>query len=304
MMPPSDENLHSMPDLCALPARPADGHKGTFGTVIVVGGNETIMGAPALTASAALRGGVGLCKVATPAAVLPTVIAIEPSATGIMLGDDLDTNLHLINQADPDEKAVLAIGPGLGRSEAASDLVSSLLKGKRAIVLDADGLNLLAATGEAARPETQAKHAKVPLVLTPHPGEFERLAKPFDITTSPVDPEQRADAATALARVHHAVVLLKGSNTVVSDGTRLFINTTGNPAMATAGSGDVLTGLIASLLAQGSDSFNAASLGAYLHGFAGDLWAQENGQSGLKASELADWLPRAFEKYRNMHATS
>lgn len=301
MMPPRDENLTLMPHLCALPARPADGHKGTFGTVIVVGGSETMMGAPALTASAALRGGVGLCKVATPAAVLPTVIAIEPGATGIMLGDDLDTNLHLINQADPDEKSVLAIGPGLGRSEAASDLVSSLLKGKRAIVLDADGLNLLATTGEAARGES---HAGAPLILTPHPGEFERLAKPFGITASPVDPDQRAGAAAALSRVHHAVVLLKGSNTVVSDGTRLFINSTGNPAMATAGSGDVLTGLIASLLAQGLDSFSAASIGAYLHGLAGDFWAEQNGQSGLKARELADWLPRAFEKYRNMNATS
>jgi len=281
-----------------VPDRPADAHKGTFGTVIIVGGSPAMMGAPALCAAAALRSGAGLVKIATAPIVLAVALAVEPGATGIPLddlSDDADASAGRIDEADPDASAVLAVGPGLGRTAGAGRLVMRLLEaGGRAVVLDADGLNHLAATGKAAlRPPKTG-----PLVLTPHPGEFARLAKPLGITHSPTDPNTRPAAAAALAQAHGAVVLLKGPHTVVTDGHRLYVNQTGNPALATAGSGDVLTGLIAALIAQHLQPFDAAALAAHLHGLAADLWSGQHGPSGLTARDLANLLPDAFNQRR------
>ncbi len=295
-----DGKLEQVTALPAAPDRPRDAHKGTFGTVIVVGGCDTMMGAPALAASAALRGGGGLCKIATVREALPTTLGIEPGATGILIGDDLETNLALLDQADRDRRAVLAVGPGLGGSDSSAELVDALLAGERAVVLDADGLNRLAATGK----RLDRDDAAPPLILTPHPGEFARLAAATGIEASATDPDGRPIAASELATCHRAVVVLKGQATVVSDGVRYYINTTGNPVMATAGSGDVLTGLIAALVAQGVNAFDAAVLGVYLHGLAGDRWAVAHGSSGMKASELADGLPAAFEQHREDSATT
>ncbi len=294
----------SITHLPPLPLRPSDAHKGVCGTVIVVGGSETMMGAPALAASAALRAGAGLVKIATIAAALPTAIAIEPSATGIIVGDDIATALHQIERADPEHRAVLAIGPGLGQSERSRELVTALLAGPRAIVLDADGLNLLAASEEAmaalrrrvaAIPVGQSLPA--PLILTPHPGEFLRLAQALRITASPTDPAQRPAAAAALANALHAVVLLKGRHSIVTDGPCVYTNQTGNPALATAGTGDVLTGVVASMVAQGMTAFDAAVLGAHLHGLAADLWARDHGDRGLTARDLAAMLPIACQRH-------
>ena len=282
------------------PQRPADGHKGTFGTVIVVGGCESMMGAPALCATAACRSGVGLVKIAAPHQVLATAIAIEPSATGIIIGDDIDAALHQINESDPHNTAVLAIGPGLGKSDHAAALVLALLAGPRQIVLDADGLNILAQT-EQARPALYANgisSTSIPptLVMTPHPGEYNRLAQAAGINSSPTDENERPNAANQLATFHEAVVLLKGKNTIVSDTTKQYKNTTGNVALATAGSGDILTGVIASLIAQGMTGFDAACLGAYAHGKAADIWTDKHGDRGLTAQDLAQTLPQAFKQ--------
>lgn len=290
----------------APPPRPVEAHKGTFGTVIVVGGSVTMIGAPAICAAAALRIGAGLVKLATPPAILPSALTIEPGATGILLpppdGSDaeagaeslLDRQLSALDEADPDEKAVLAVGPGLGTAGSAGRLVAALLRGSRTIVLDADGLNLLAATGSARSSRGPA------LVMTPHPGEFRRLADTLAIAHDPTDPDQRPSAATALARAHHAVVLLKGRHTVVADdrGNRLWRNTTGNPALAAAGAGDVLTGAIAGLIAQGLTPYDAACLGAHVHGLAADRWAERHGPAGLGALELAKALPDALNELR------
>jgi len=278
----------------APPARPDDAHKGTFGTVIVVGGCATMIGAPAICATAALRGGVGLCKVATEPRVLPFVLSVQPSATGIELGDDVT----VIDDADPSGDAVLAIGPGLSTAQRAAGLIEPLLFAPhhaRPYVLDADGLNLLAETGRRLS-------RGVPRVLTPHPGEFRRLAKPLGITHDPTDESRRPDAAAELAQLHRGTVVLKGHRTAVSDGQRVFINDTGNAALATAGSGDVLTGLIAALLAQGMDAFDAAVLGVHVHGRAADDWAKAHGPSGLTAMELAQRLPAALHALRASHA--
>ncbi|MEM9416491.1 MAG: ADP/ATP-dependent (S)-NAD(P)H-hydrate dehydratase [Planctomycetota bacterium] len=316
-------------DIPSPPARPDDGHKGTFGTVIVVGGCATMVGAPALCARAAFRGGAGLVKIATPPEVLPYALTVEPSATGLALGVDADTACEAIDAADPDGRAVLAVGPGLGQGDAQTALVMRLLAGPRAVVLDADGLNALAATlsegdtaaiaaslGDAGPPQGEAagsapalhSDAAIPdggtrcdisvRLLTPHPGEFRRLAQPLGVTQDPTDPAQRPDAAAALAKTLNAVVLLKGQHTVVSDGQRYAINTTGNPALATAGSGDVLTGLIAALLAQGMSAFDAARLAAHVHGVAADHWAGRHGRAGMRAVELADGLPDVLQALR------
>ena len=277
--------LITVDNLPAFPDRPDDAHKGTFGTVIVVGGSSTMIGAPALCARAALRSGVGLVKIATAPDVLPHALTIEPSATGILLTGDDNVWRQAIDRADPDNKAVLAVGPGMGLAAGGGRKVLSLLRGSRPVVLDADGLNLLARTGRP-RPRSDA-----PLVLTPHPGEFTRLAQPLGITDAPTDPDARPQAAAKLAQAHHAIVLLKGKHTVISDGKHVCINQTGNPALATAGSGDILTGLIASLIAQHMPAFDAARLAAHLHGQAADQWTQNHGPVGLRAQDLADLLP-------------
>jgi len=287
-MSDSFDKVEALP---AVPARPAESHKGTFGTVIVVGGNPLMPGAPALCAAGALRSGVGLVKIASHPSVLPASISIEPSATGVALNgrDDLEQ----INAADPKGAAVLAVGPGLGTGDWATRIVTTLVRGTRPMVFDADALNVLAVRGDLHR------GAPAPLVLTPHPGEFARMARPLGIHDSPTDRDTRPTAAAKLAHAHRAVVVLKGQHTIVTDGRRMYINTTGNPALATAGSGDVLTGAIAALMAQGLSAFDAAQLGAYLHGLAGDIWKQQHGPSGLTARDLANLLPAAFQRMRN-----
>lgn len=272
------------------PDRPTEAHKGVFGTVIIVGGSAMMPGAPALCASAALRSGAGLVKIASHPTVIPTAISIEPSATGVVLGGRDD--LSALDAADPNQQAVLAVGPGLGTSDWAAHLVAMLMRGPRRAVIDADALNLIAQRGDLHR------GGGASLVMTPHPGEFQRLARPLGIHESPTDDAQRPIAAVKLAKAHQAVVVLKGHRSIVTDGEKMFINPTGNPALATAGSGDVLTGAIAALLAQGMACFDAAQLGVYLHGLAGDQWAQKYGPSGLTARDLIDLLPDAFVQHR------
>jgi len=286
------DELIAITELPRVPQRPVGAHKGTFGMVIVVGGCATMIGAPALCASAALRAGAGLVKLAVPQAVLATAIGIEPGATGVILNQEVGVTMDRLDEADPQRRAVLAVGPGMGQGNASKELVGRLLEGDRSIVLDADGLNLLASMGcPQFQPEPQ-------WVLTPHPGEFLRLAKSAGITADPKDAGSRVEAAAGLAQAYRAVVVLKGHQTVVTDGQRVYVNPSGNPALATAGSGDVLTGLISGLMAQGVTRVEAAVLGVYLHGLAGDRWAVRHGESGLTARDLADELPDTFEQHR------
>ena len=180
---------------------------------------------------------------------------------------------------------VIALGPGLGRSPAITRLVVELLGQVRVpLVLDADGLNAL--EGQAER----LRGGPGPRVLTPHPGEFARLLG-SDIATVQ---GRRMELAARFAADHGVVLLLKGHGTIVTDGRRMYRNPTGNPGMATGGCGDVLTGLIAALLAQGLEPFAAAQLGAWWHGCAGDLARDEQGEVCLIASDLLDYLPAAL----------
>lgn len=305
-MPDSLEVVDRLPP---LPAREVTGHKGTFGTVVVVGGNPLMLGAPALVAAGAMRSGAGLVKFIVPKNIVANVLTIEPGATAVdwWTSDAEKSNPHdeidaprlmsALTRIDAKNRAVLTIGPGMGVTKATADVVHAVMHGDRLAVLDADALSAIAAFG----PATQARAR---CVLTPHPAEFVRLAQAYQLPESQLglapatDDTRRPRAAAALSRASGCIVLLKGHHTIVSDGTRIYVNRTGNPAMATGGSGDVLTGAIGALLAQGANPFDAAVLGAHLHGLAGDLWAGQNGTSGLTARDLAAMLPRAFHQRR------
>jgi ADP-dependent NAD(P)H-hydrate dehydratase len=284
------------PALPCLPVRERDAHKGHFGTVLIIGGSLGMTGAAGLAGIAALRGGAGLVRIATPGPVLAIVAGYEPSYTTIPLPADADGRIAYQSLSkiwkEAEQADWIAIGPGLGRSWGLSRLVLRLYcELPKPLVVDADGLNALA-SGKGTLPEAPA-----PRILTPHPGEFRRLVGPSGDTRQPLS--ARWEVAQDYARRHQVILVYKGHPTLVTDGARRYLNPTGNPGMATGGSGDVLTGLITALGAQGMEPFAAAQLGVYLHGLAGDIGAQELGEESLIASDLPRFLPRAFQEYRD-----
>jgi len=275
--------------LPVLAPRPADSNKGTFGRVLVVAGSRGMSGAAVLCGSAALRGGAGLVKVAVPQETLPVVAAGNPCYLTAALPQD--DNGRLAAQAEAELMAlaqandVVAVGPGLGQSDAITNLVLTLLtRFSRPIVVDADALNAVQGKVSALDDRT------APTILTPHPGEFARLID----TDVPTVQGRRQELAVRFAAEHRVVLVLKGHGTLVTDGRRVCHNQTGNPGLATGGTGDVLTGLIAALVGQKLESFAAAQLGVHLHGLAGDLAREELGEISLIAIDLLDYLPQAF----------
>ncbi len=278
--------------LPVLPSRPADSNKGTYGRILVLAGSRGMSGAAVLSGSAALRGGAGLVRVAVPASVLPIVAGAN--ACYLTAGMPEDEHGLFAGQAEGElldlaqANDVIAMGPGLGRSVAITQLVLAVLdKTKAPLVLDADGLNAVQHCTD------RLKGRQAPLILTPHPGEFARL---LGTTVAKVQ-AQRQELAIRFAADHSLVLLLKGDGTVVTDGKKVYINTTGNPGMATGGTGDVLTGLIAALLGQKLEPFAAAQLGAHVHGLAGDLARDELGEVCLIASDLLNYLAPAFRNF-------
>jgi NAD(P)H-hydrate epimerase len=275
-----------------LPARRADTHKGTYGHVLVVAGSAGKTGAAALAGLGALRGGAGLVSVAARADALPAVLQHAPELMGVPLAGegplgpaDLEALL-----AAAEGKDALVLGPGIPRGPGTPRLLDALLQALPVpCVLDADGLNALAEdVGLLAR-------ARAPLVLTPHPGEMARLV---GADTKSVQAD-RPGVARAFAGRHRVVLVLKGARTLVAgeDG-RLRVNPTGNPGMATGGTGDVLAGLTGALLAQGLAPLDAASVAAYAHGLAGDLAARRTGLAGLVAGELLTGLSEVWTRWQ------
>ncbi len=272
-----------------LPARRPDGHKGTFGHVLVVAGSLGMSGAAILCARAALRAGAGLVTIACPSSIQPIVATALPEALTLGLpeeaghvGPDAMATLEPAREA----ATVLAIGPGLGRSEAACLLVRTILeRSKVPLVLDADGLFALASHRD------WLKRCAGRSVLTPHPGEMARLV---DRPADEVD-RDRIETAQGFAREHGVVLLLKGRPTAIGlpDGTA-FLNQTGNTGLAKGGTGDILTGLIAGLLSNGASPQDAAVLGAYVHGAAADLLAGEISERAILATDLIEALPLAL----------
>jgi ADP-dependent NAD(P)H-hydrate dehydratase len=273
-----------------LKPRAIDAHKGDFGKVCIIGGSIGMSGAVALAGRAALRAGAGLVRVAVPESVLPIVASIEPSYTTIPLAEDnagkisakaISTILDIVSEND-----CLAFGPGIGTSGALHSILETLIEQEHLrMLIDADGLNNL--SGIKDWPDK----LKANLILTPHPGEMKRLWAGLFREQLPPD---RQDQAVKLAKHTKTIVVLKGAGTVVTDGQKVYINKTGNPGMATAGSGDVLTGVITALIGQGLSNFDAAVLGVHIHGLAGDIAAEKFGQVSLMATDIIESLPKAF----------
>jgi ADP-dependent NAD(P)H-hydrate dehydratase len=286
--------METISQIPKLKPRAADAHKGDFGKVCIIAGSIGMSGAAALAGRAALRCGAGLVRVATPKSVLPIVASIEPSFTTIALPEDNDGRIsakaiNIILNAVSDND-VLAFGPGVGISGGLRSVLMALLEqeGLR-LIIDADGLNNL------AKMKDWPAKLKAELVLTPHPGEMKRLWSGLFREKLPADRQRQA---AQLAQQTKTVVVLKGAGTVVTNGEKVYVNTTGNPGMATAGSGDVLTGAITALAGQGLGNYDAAALGVYIHGLAGDIAAEKVGQISLMTPDIIESLPDAFEKLK------
>lgn len=284
------ETITAVPQLAP---RPTEGHKGTFGRVLILAGRVGMTGAAALSGRAALRAGAGLVRVATSRSALPIVAAIEPCYTTLPLAEDDDGRisakaLHAILNAVQDND-VVAVGPGLGQSDGLRSIVETLAQQQDLqLLIDGDGLNNL------SRLPGWPTKCKARVILTPHPGEMKRLWSGLLRDEMPKD---RQETALRMAQATGAVVALKGAGTVVADGQRIYINTTGNPGMATAGSGDVLTGVTAALVGQGLSRLDATILGVYLHGLAGDIASNRLGPISLMATDILDALPEAFKAH-------
>ena len=273
-----------------LKPRAPDAHKGDFGKVCIIAGSTGMSGAAALAGRAALRAGAGLVRVAVPKSVLPIVASIEPSFTTIPLPEDsagrisakaVNTILDAAGEND-----VLAFGPGIGTSTALRSILQALIEQKQLrLLIDADGLNNL------SKIKDWPTKLKASAILTPHPGEMKRLWVGFFREKLPPGRQQQAEQ---LAKSARTIIVLKGAGTLVTDGQKVYINKTGNPGMATAASGDVLTGVIAALMGQGLNNFDAVVLGGYIHGLAGDITAEKFGQVSLIATDIIQALPDAF----------
>ena len=271
--------------LSLLPDRDPWGHKGTFGKVLLLCGSRGFTGAAYLAAMGALRTGAGLVFLGVPESIY-AIEAVKLNEPVVLPLPDRDGKLSReaipeIQGRLPQMDAVL-IGCGLGQSEDTLAVVKAVLENTVCpVVLDADGINVLSAHKDILRGR---KH---PTILTPHDGEFVRIGG--------VLTENRMEAAAALAKDINSIVLLKGHRTCISDGRTGYVNTTGNPGMAVGGSGDVLAGMIVSLLGQGLAPLEAAACGAWLHGAAGDLCAKELGQYAMLPTDMLNTLPRLLK---------
>jgi NAD(P)H-hydrate epimerase len=257
-----------------------------FGRVLVVGGNEGMIGAPVLAGTAALRMGSGLVQIAVPKAILPYALSITPELIGLGLGKDSKKLIEAAETAD-----VLIVGPGMGTTAEARDRLMRLVRLEKPMVIDADALNLLAAQ------KKWFSSFKAEAVLTPHPGEMRRLAKLLGVNKVPTDDEGRSGLAASAARAFCQVLVLKGHRTVVTDGSKIYLNDTGNSALSKAGSGDVLSGVIGSLIGQGMALFDAACAGVRLHGLAGEVAGERFGLRSALAREVLDAIPEAIALY-------
>ena len=259
-----------------FPKRKPAAHKGDFGKALIVAGSEGMLGAAVLASRAALRAGAGLVYLQVPQSLRDIANLFTPEV--IITGDI------------PPALTAIAIGPGLGKYKSTiPKFLSKLARQKFTypVIIDADGLNALVGKTELI------KNSALNLILTPHPGEMARL---LNSSVREIQNDRKKTAQQAAVKFN-CIVVLKGHNTVIADPSgNIYINKTGNPGMASAGVGDVLTGLIAGLAAQGFSAWDAAKLGVYFHGMAGDLAAREMGEAGMIASDIIEKIPYAIQK--------
>jgi len=278
------ERVISIPTLAP---RAAESHKGDYGRILLVAGGPGMAGAAILAARAALRAGAGLVTALIPRSLQTALATACPEATLIPLRRLPNSAEELAElAAEFDRFDAIGVGPGLGAGPWGATLLRGVLETFQGPhLLDADALNILAANPDLAATLNPQR------VFTPHPGEFRRLTQEL-----PCGDEARRVAAERFVDSHGGVLVLKGHRTLVTDGTRYYLNRTGNPGMATGGSGDVLTGIITSFLGQGVPPFEAACLGVQVHGRAGDLAAADLGETSLIASDLVANLPQALRE--------
>ncbi len=282
-----------------VPRRPAASHKGTYGRVCIVAGSTGMTGAAALASEAALRAGAGLVSLAVPKHLNPILEGLLPEVMTLPMPETEAGNLaasgtSTILEFAERTKSVLAIGPGLSQNPETATLVYQLVRENQEqglglrMVIDADGLNALAQTKELL------SFLNGEAVLTPHPGEMARLTN----TSIPTLEADRISTAQQFANEHSVTLVFKGAPTVTgTPNGDVWINSTGNPGMATGGMGDLLTGIIAGLMAQGISSEKAAALGVYLHGLAGDIVSERLGMHGLIASDVLKAVPQAIDSF-------
>lgn len=271
--------------LSMLPDRPNNSHKGTFGKILLLCGSRGFTGAATLAAMGALRSGAGLVYMAVPESIYE-IEAVKLTEPVIFPVDDYNGtySISAVPQIEDllAEKDAVLIGPGIGRSDGTAAIVRTVLESYSGpVVVDADGINVLSAHKDILRGRTS------PTILTPHDGEFQRFSGNLG--------EDRVRSAAEMAIQNSCIILLKGHRTIITDGDQCYCNYTGNPGMATGGSGDVLSGIIVSLLGQGLRPMEAAACGAWLHGAAGDLCAKEIGQYGMLPSDMVTVLPRLMK---------
>ncbi len=251
-----------------------------------------MIGAPAFAGASSLRTGAGLVQLAVPRSILSAALSITPECIGLGLGKGAGKEGLLTAGEKAD---AIVIGPGLGQTPEAMGRLTRLIRLEKPMVVDADGLNLL------AKQKTWPKYFKANAVLTPHPGEMGRLAKLFGRDDVPEDDAGRIDLACEAAEAFGQVIVLKGNRTVVADGSRVFVNTTGNSALSKAGTGDVLCGILGTLLAQRMDRFDAACAAACLHGLAGQIAGERLGLRGVLARDVIEAIPVAIKRYEERY---
>ena len=275
-----------------IKTRDSDSHKGSHGHLLVIAGSKGKSGAAILAANGAVRSGAGLVTICSPACVNNI---IEANTIEAMSAELMDTNEGSISNNSAkkavnilnDKKSALAIGPGLTTNKSTKLFFKEILLNLSVpAIIDADGINILSDNLGLL------KKIDVPIILTPHPGEMARLCK---LPINEVQ-ENRIDISLEFAKKHNCYLVLKGAKSIIADPDgNIFINPTGNPAMASGGMGDVLTGIIGSLLAQGYSPIDSCKLGTFIHGYTADLTVQEFGAPGIIASDVVENIPSSFK---------
>lgn len=274
-----------------LEKRAENAHKGTFGTALLINGSYGMAGAAILSARSCLRSGIGIAKMCVPDKIYPIIAAAVPEAVALPVTSsecgrfsftDADKILNSLNGIN-----CIVFGCGIGQSDDNAKILELLIKNAKCpLIIDADGINLLSSHINIIR------QANAPVILTPHPGEMSRLC---GRAVSEIE-QSRVSTAKDFAKEHNVYLVLKGSGTVAAtpDG-RVFINKTGNPGMATGGSGDTLTGIMAALISRDSDITRAVTNAVYIHGKAGDMAAERLSETSVLPSDLIDELPCLFK---------
>ena len=269
-----------MLDKTVLKARDRKAHKGDFGKVLVVAGSVGMAGAAMMCGKAAVKSGAGLVRFAVPEELFHILQLGVPEATCLVRDFDEVINIH--------DYEAITLGSGIGINKTNISVIKKVLNeytGK--LILDADGLNCVMKYSLYGN----LKQSKADIILTPHLGEAARL-----LEVERIDDEEREHAAKEIQEAFNTTVVMKGANTYVVDEDKFYVNDTGNPGMATGGSGDVLAGIVAALAAQGYSTYDAAKIGVYVHGLAGDICEEEIGQIGMTAIDICEKVPAAFKK--------